>query len=100
MGRRYQQGEPDYYINEYINRQFINDSSIKHPNTVINTNNPSNNNINNKINNTNTNNLGNLNKSDTYPVQNNMDDLENNKDIIFNMETGRTNLNINLSNLN
>ncbi len=28
MGRRYQQGEPDYYINEYIHRPFTEHSAV------------------------------------------------------------------------
>ncbi len=27
LGKRYQQGEPDYYINEYINRQYAEQST-------------------------------------------------------------------------
>ena len=89
LGRRYQQGEPDYYINEYINRHY--ETSVKPSNATNNSQAPKNNNSNNKnINSI----ITNMNLKEESFLQ-----VEEEK-AIFSLETGRTNLNINLNNLN
>jgi hypothetical protein len=86
LGRRCQQGEPDYYINEYINRQFMNESTIK-PSTS-----------NNQNVNINKNNL-NVGNDSIIPVlkKESVVQEKQQEEVIFNMDTGRTNLNINLN---
>lgn len=88
LGRRYQQGEPDYYINDYINRQY--DASKQPEQQTQSTNNPpvtSGSRNNSRM------------KTDEENFQHNPEASKPNSNP-FGIESERSQLNINLSNLN